>query len=107
MRRFNSAAKHYESGERLGRAVLNHWCDYCVPYRGQRQKVCFDIANFDSVAADLELRIHAALNKKQAIAKWALVPSPIGGPIALLKEGGCRELGPPQVAWTNIWSRDD
>src|SRR4026208_369023 len=106
MRRFNSAAKHYESGERLGRAVLNHWCDYCVPYRRQRQKVCFDITYFDAVAADLELRLRAAFKKKQATAKSALVAGPISAPITLLKECGCRELGPPQVAWTNIWSRD-
>src|ERR1043166_8397037 len=107
MRRLNSAAQHYESGERLGGAVLDHRCDYCVPYRGQRQKVCFDIANFDAIAADLELRIHATLEKKQVVTKSALVASPIGALIALLKKCRCRELGPPKVAWTNIWSRND
>src|SRR6266403_2192910 len=106
MRCLNSAAEHYKSGERLGRAVLNHRGYYCVPYRWQRQKVCFDIANFDAIAAELELRIHAALKKKQAITKSPLVAGPIGTPIAMLKEGGCRQLGPSKVAWANIWSRD-
>src|SRR5258707_9307444 len=107
MRCLNSAAEYHKSGQRLGGAVLNHRDYYCVPYRGQRQKVCFDIANFDAVAAELELRIHAPLKKKQAITKSPLVAGPIGTPIAMLKEGGCRELRPLNVAWANIWSRDN
>src|ERR1700757_2828938 len=103
----NSAAEHHKSRERLSRAVLNHRGYYCVPYRRQRQKVCFDIANFDAVAAELELRIHAALKKKQAITDSAAVAGPIGTPMAMPKEGGCRELGPPKVAWANIWSRNN
>src|SRR4030095_16409305 len=94
----NSPGEHYKSGERLGRTVLNHRCNYCVPHRWQRQKVCFDIANFDPVAAELELRIRAALKKKQLITKSALVAGPIGTLIATLKEGGCGELRPPKVA---------
>src|SRR5437660_12515250 len=107
MRCLNSTAEHYKSGERLGRAVLDHRCYYCVAYGGQCQKVCFDIANFDAVAAELELRIHAAFKKKQAITKSALVAGPISTPVGMLEEGGCRKVGLPQIAWADIRSRDD
>src|SRR6266403_2948531 len=107
MRCLNSAAEHYKSGERLGRAVLNHRGYYCVPYRGQRQKVCFDIAKFDAVTAELELRIHAALKKKEGILKPALVASSISAPSTMLKEDGFRKVGTSMIAMANVWPRDD
>src|SRR4030095_14251178 len=107
MRCLRLAAEHYESGERLGGAVLDHRCYDCVTYGGQRQKVCFDIAEFDAVAAELELRIHAALKKKKVTTKSALVASSISAPTAMLKEDGRREIGTPKIARANVWPRDD
>src|ERR1700738_2266428 len=98
MRPLSLAAEHYESGERLGRAVLNHRCYYCVSYRGQGQKVCFDIARFDAETAELELRIHAALEKKEGIMKPALVASSISAPTAMIKEDSCRKVGTSKIA---------
>src|SRR4029077_341061 len=107
MRSLSLAAEHYESGERLGRAVLNHRCYDCISYRGQGQKVCFDIARFDAVTTELELRIHPALKKKQGIMKPALVASSISAAAAMIKEAACRKVGPFKIAETNIWPRDD
>src|SRR2546430_6083865 len=107
MRCLRSAAEHDESGEGLGHAVFDHRDYYCVPYRRQGQKVCFDVAKFDAVAAELDLRIHAALKKKQAITKSALVASSISAPAAILEKDSCCEIGTPKVAKANIWPRDD
>src|SRR4029453_10102687 len=107
MRCFGLTAEHYESGERLGRAVLNHRCYNCVPYRGQGQKVRFDVAKFDAVTAELELRIHAALKKKKGTTNPALVAISISAPTAMVKEDGCRKIGTSKIAGTNICPRDD
>src|SRR5437867_3834617 len=107
MRCLSSAAEHDESGERLGRAVFDHRDYYRVSYTRQGQKVCFDVAKFDAVTAELDLRIHAALKKKQAITKSALVASSISAPAAMLEKNGFREIGASKVARANIWPRDD
>src|SRR5205823_9159986 len=102
MRSLSLAAEHYESGERLGRAVLNHGCYYCLSYRGQGQKVCFDIARFDAVTAELELRIHPTLKKKEAITKLALVASSISASTAMIKEDSFGKVGTSKIAEANI-----
>src|SRR6266700_5121744 len=107
MRSLSSAAEHDDSGARLGRAVFDHRDYYCVSYARQGQKVCFDIAKFDAVAAELDLRIHAALEKKKVITKSALVASSISAPTAALTTDGRREIGTSKVARANIWPRDD
>src|SRR6267378_2377521 len=107
MRSLSLAAEHYKSGERLDRAVPNHRCYYCVPYRGQGSKICFDIARFDAVTAELELRIPATLKKKEGILKPALVASSISAPTAMLKEDGFRKVGTSKIARANVWPRDD
>src|SRR5215470_12017171 len=107
MRCLDSSAQHHESGERLARALLDHRCHYRVPYGGQGQKVRLHIAKLASIAADLDLRIHAAVKKKQAITQSPLVTSSISGSTAMLEEGGCRKIGTSKVARANIWSRND
>src|SRR5262249_10723810 len=72
-------------------------------YRRQGQKVCFNVAKFDAVAADLDLRIHATLKKKQIITKPALVAGSISAPTRMLKESRCRKIGTSEVARANIW----
>src|SRR6266536_392619 len=106
MRSLSLAAEHYESGERLGSAVFNHRCYYCVSYRGQGQKVCFDIARFDAVTAELELRIQPALKKKEASIKPALVASSISTPTAMIKEASFGTVGTSTIAEANLWPRD-
>src|SRR5205823_10596766 len=107
MRSLSLAAEHYESGERLGRAVLNHGCYYCLSYRGQGQKVCFDIARFDAVTAELELRIHPALKKKETVMKPALVASSISASTEMIKEDGFGKVGASKITEANIRPRDD
>src|SRR4029450_13091798 len=107
MRCRTSAAKHYESGERLSGAVLNHRCYHCVPHRRQGHEVCFDVAEFDAVTAEFDLRIHTALKKKQVITKPTLVAGPISAPTAMLKEARRREIRTPKIARANVWPRDD
>src|SRR5436190_1866582 len=107
MRCLRSAAEHDESGEGLSHAVFDHRDYYCVPYRRQGQKVCFDVAKFDAIPIQFDLLIHAALKKKQPITKSTLVAGAISVLAAMFKKGGCRKIGTSKIARTNIWPRDD
>src|SRR4030095_2363604 len=98
MRCLGLAAEHYESGERLGRAVLNHRCYNCVPYRGQGQKVRFDVAKFDAVTSDIDVRIQPALTKKKGEKRPPRLASWIRAPTLMAKKDGCRKIGTSKIA---------
>ena len=100
-------AEENKRGERLDGAVFQHRQHNRIAHVRQSLQIGFNVAELDSIAAELDLLVDAAFEKQQIITKTTLISGSVGTLAGKFKKHFGREIRPLEITGADVWTGND